>query len=325
VAGRSAAESAYILVTPVLDDLQQLGELVTTVRAQEHRPAAWVFVDGGSTDGTRATLAEFAGREPWIHCMDAESVGSQPIAGAPPVDGEASTSGSPRYAAVVAQGFAFAAALAEGEGLRYDYVANLDPDIRCPPHLLAEIIMRMDGDRQVGIASCTVASVDDTGRVVQPPEAVDDALRAGLRVWRRACVAEIGAYPTPCWAGVTGLRARNRGWKTLVYDDLIAETVQPEGARTGWWEGLFTVGRDRWRVGAHPVLVAAEAARASLHDRDLRGVALVAGYLEAAVRRRAQLPDPEVRAFYGDDLPRQRAQRVFARAGRLAARLRKRL
>lgn len=308
---RAQAGSAYLLVTPVRDDVQQLGELMATVRAQEHGPSAWIFVDAGSTDGTLKTLAHLVAREPWIH-----------LEAAPPGVRDGSRSGPPEHAALLAHGFSVAASLAEAEGIRYRYVANLDADIRCPPALLAELIARMDGDRQVGIASCAVVLVDETGRAVLQPAAVDDAPRAGLRVWRRECVDEIGAYATPCWAGVTGLRARNRGWKTLVYEDLVAETVLPDGARNGWWAGLFAVGRDRWRVGAHPLLVAAEAARASMHDRDLRGLALVAGYVEAALRRRARLPDPEVRAFYGDDLPRQRAQGLLDRAGRLAQRLR---
>lgn len=324
---RTPGGSAYLLITPTRDDVQQLAELVTTVRAQEHGPAAWVFVDGGSKDGTRETLSELAAREGWIHVVDARHDPMRPTVEGPeslPLDGDAALPGSPGYAAVVAQGFAYARELAEAEGIRYRHVANLDADIRCPPHLLAEMVARMDGDRQVGIASCTVAAADETGTLVAQPTPVDDAPGAGLRVWRRECVEEVGAYPTPCWAGVTGLRARNRGWKTVVYEDLVAETVMPERARTGWWEGMFAAGRDRWRVGAHPVLVAAEAARASIHDRDLRGVALVAGYLEAAVRRRSRLPDPEVRSFYGDDLPRQRVRRLLQWAGVGGSRLRKR-
>ena len=172
---RTQTGSAYLLVTPTRDDVQQLAELVTTVRAQEHGPAAWVFIDGGSKDGTRETLAELAAREGWIHVVDARPDPSRPPtqgrAEPLPLDGDAALPGSPGYAAVVAQGFAYARELAEAEGIRYRHVANLDADIRCPPHLLAELVSRMDGDREVGIASCTVAAAHDDGTLVAQPTA----------------------------------------------------------------------------------------------------------------------------------------------------------
>lgn len=300
--------SSYVMVTPVREDATQLDDLAATVRAQERRPALWVIVDDGSSDDTVARLRRLGARDPWIH----------------PVALPRTPSGEPRRRdMVVTAGFRVAAELAEAEGIDHRYVVNLDPDLRCPPQLLAELVERSDRDRSVGIASCTIQEVADDGRAERRRDVIDGIPRADLRVWRRACVEEVGMQPAPRWAETTGLRARNRGWLTPVFEDLVVEAAEPRVLRHAW-QGFRSAGAESWEVGLHPLVLAGHAVAASVQDRDLRGVAMLAGYVEAAISGHRRTRDPEVREYFGDDLLRHQARTLLSRMPVVGRRFRRR-
>ena len=290
---QAVAGPSYLLVTPVYEEAELLDELVTSVRSQELRPHAWVIVDDGSADGTAATLARAARRDPWIHVVALPRLERRP----PP---------ALRYAEVLGIGFRAAAEIAEADGIDHAYVANLDADIRCPPGLMADLVARAEGDRMLGIVSAALVEVREDGEIVPQLGLPCGSPHGGLRLWRRECLEEIAFYPSPQWASVTGVRARNRGWKTMIDAELSAEVVRADATRDGWWAGYRRMGQAEWHVGMHPIVVAAQAVTASARERDLRGLALVAGYVESALRRQRRSHDPEVLDYFGDDLPRER-------------------
>lgn len=302
------SRSSYVMVTPVHEEAGQLDDLAATVRAQERRPDLWVIVDGGSTDDTVQRLRRLRARDPWIHAVTLPRT-------AP---------GEPRRRAqLVTTGFRYAAELAEAEGLDHRYVVNLDADLRCPPQLVAELIDRCERDRSVGITSCAIQDVADDGRAERRRDVVDGIPRGELRVWRRACVEEVGMLPAPRWAETTGLRARNRGWLTPVFDDLVVEAAQAGVVRHAW-QGFVSEGAESWEVGLHPLLLASQAMAASVQDRDLRGVAMVAGYVEAALSGQRRSRDPELREYFGEGLLRHQAQTLLSRVPVVGRRFRQR-
>lgn len=280
------------LVTPVRDEGELIDELASVVRAQELRPKRWVIVDDGSRDQTREVLARLALRDPWIDVVTLpQRPGSDDVSG--------------RYAQALVHGFRALLELAEAERLELDYVANLDADVRPGPSLFAELIDRSERDRGIGIASCRLGATADDGGWTPHLEHPCGAPRSGLRLWRRECLEQAAFYPAPHWGSVTGLRARNRGWRTVAHADLLAEVVRSDASRQGWWAGFRRIGQGAWFVGAHPLTVAMEAVVVSAHERDLKGLALLAGYVESAVRGRRRSSDPELLEFYGSDLPRR--------------------
>lgn len=298
-----------MLVTPVHDERDLLHDLVATIRAQELRPLLWVIVDDGSRDGSGAELARLQAREPWIHVVTLVREADEQV--------------SPlRYAQVLAAGFVAAVELLEAEALHVEYVANVDADVRCPPQLFAEMLQRSERDRMIGFASCRLVEIDDDREPVPALDHPCGAPRAAVRLWRRQCIEEIGLQPTPHWGSVTGLRARNRGWKTVVHEDLVAEVVRDHASRHGWWRGWQRLGEAVWFVGAHPLLVAAQAVIASARRRDLRGLALLTGYVGSALRRARRSNDPELLEFYGTVLPRRRLEEALARLPSLLSRSR---
>jgi biofilm PGA synthesis N-glycosyltransferase PgaC len=299
--------SSYVMVTPIREQAGQLDDLAATVRAQERRPALWVIIDDGSTDDTAPRLQRLRLRDPWIH----------------PVTLPSTPQAEPRrHAQLVTTGFRYAAELAEAEGIDHRYVVNLDADLRCPPQLVAELIERSERDRSVGIASCTITEVADDGRVERRRDVIDGIPRADLRVWRRACVEEVGLQPAPRWAETTGLRARNRGWLTPVFEDLVVEATRPGVVRHAW-QGFRSHGAEGWEVGLHPLVLAGQVVAASVQDRDLRGVAMLAGYVEAAISGQRRSRDPELREYFGEGLLRHQARTLLSRVPMVGRRFRR--
>src|SRR5262249_40585942 len=68
---------SYAIVTPVKNEAGRLELTRRSVCEQTHRPAQWVIVDDGSTDGTRGLAESWAENEPWIRVIDAESATSE--------------------------------------------------------------------------------------------------------------------------------------------------------------------------------------------------------------------------------------------------------
>lgn len=289
--------SSYLLVTPVREDAEQLDDLAATIRAQERLPALWVIIDDGSADDTMARLQRISARLPWVHGIALPRL----------ADGQCRS-----QADLLTRGFRTATQLAEAERIDHHYMVHVDADLRCAPQLLAELVGRCERDRGVGMASCGITEVGDDGRVLRTREVVDGVPRAELRVWRRECIEELGMRPIPRWAESTGVRARNRGWRTPVFTDLMVEASEA-GVLRGGLRGFRQHGAEGWQVGLHPLVLAERAVAASVHDRDLRGVAMVAGYVEAAISGRRRSQDPELREYFGDDLLEERARRLLSR------------
>lgn len=283
---------SWALVTPVRDEGELLDELASVVRAQELRPTVWIIVDDGSRDRTPAVLERLRARDPWIDVVTLPHR-------------ERDDDLINRYARAMVHGFRAVLELAEAEQLELDYVANLDADVRPRPSLFAELIERSERDRSIGIASCRLGVADAVGGWMPQLEHPCGAPRSGLRLWRRECLEQAAFYAAPHWGSVTGLRARNRGWRTKVHADLLALVVRSDASRAGWWSGFRHIGAGAWFVGAHPLAVAMEAVVVTAHERDLRGLALLAGYVESAVRGRKRSSDPELLEFYGSDLPKK--------------------
>src|SRR5262245_64816544 len=59
----------YLLISPCRDEAEYLRRTLDSVAAQSVRPALWVVVDDGSTDGTPAILEEYARRLPYLRVV----------------------------------------------------------------------------------------------------------------------------------------------------------------------------------------------------------------------------------------------------------------
>ena len=69
------------VISPVRDEARHVQHTLEAMLAQTRRPQEWLFVDDGSTDGTRAILDEYAARHCWIRVISRPDRGQRVLGG----------------------------------------------------------------------------------------------------------------------------------------------------------------------------------------------------------------------------------------------------
>jgi poly-beta-1,6-N-acetyl-D-glucosamine synthase len=190
-----AAGFTYVLITPARNEAAFIGLTIASVVAQTIRPARWVIVSDGSTDGTDEIVSGQAARHPWIELVRTPERAARHFAG---------------------KVRAFNAGLAAMRGVDYDVVASLDADISLDPDHFAFLLDKLAGDSRLGLVGTPFQDTSTYDYRFVSIEHVSGA----CQVFRRACFEDIGGY-VPIESGgvdhVAVITARMKGWKTRTF------------------------------------------------------------------------------------------------------------
>jgi poly-beta-1,6-N-acetyl-D-glucosamine synthase len=265
----------YAVVTPVRDEADHFGRTAESLVAQTHRPLQWIVVDDGSTDGTREIAERYALRHHWIEVISAESEHER-ARGAPIVR-------------AFQRGF-------DTLGQRPDVVVKLDGDLFLPPHYFEWVAATFARDPRAGIVG-GVALIPEDGRWV--PERGNILNVNGVaKAYRVACLDDIGGLrPSMGWDGIDEYGARARGWNVRVLTELTLLHYRPRGSKQKPLKARWEEGRGNAYMGYLPSWLLVRAAYRSFVEKPpiIGGLALLAGYTWARIRRLPQIDDEAAR------------------------------
>jgi glycosyltransferase involved in cell wall biosynthesis len=275
---------SYAVVTPVRNEVENLARLANALVAQRLRPREWVIVDTGSTDETPSVAATLAGRERWISTL--------------PLAGEAALE---RGGPIVRAFEAGVESLRE----RPDVVVKLDADLTFEPSYFEGLLFRFAEDPRLGMASGTCYELER--EEWRQRHVTGTTVWGAARAYRRECLEEVLPLEQRMgWDGVDEFRANARGWTTEVFEDLPFRHHRREGQRDGSARlARYAQGQAARYLGYrfwYLVLRALWHAR-----REPAAVAMIQGYVAAALRRGPRLADAEARSY----LRRQQSLRTL--------------
>jgi biofilm PGA synthesis N-glycosyltransferase PgaC len=270
---------AYVLVTPARNEARLIECTILAVTAQTVRPLRWVVVSDGSTDGTDEIVSVHAAMHDWIELVRMPERKERHFGG---------------------KSLAIRAGLERMAGLPYEVVACLDADITFESDYFEFLLGKMALEPELGIVGPPYK--DTTSEMYDYRFVSAEHVSGACQVFRRNCYEEIGGYVVAKGGAIdtiAALTARMKGWKTRTFPDKICLHHRVIGtAQAGPIAARFTLGKRDYAIGNHPLWeVFRGVYQMTKKPLVVRGMALVAGYLWAAMRRAERPVSPELSAF----------------------------
>jgi len=279
----------YAVITPVLDERENLDRLARALEAQSVLPAAWIIVDTGSQDGSLEAARALARRHDWVRTLeiDPERARGGPIVRA----FNAGMTLAPAYA---------------------DIVVKLDADISFSEDYFDRLLDAFAADPRLGIASGTC--FEERNGEWRERHVTADNVWGACRAYRTACLDVVSPLEERMgWDGIDVLKANARGWRTGIVPGLSFRHHRGEGSRDGnRFAPWLARGRVAHYMGYRPSFLMIRAFRHTLQDP--AAIMMIAGWLKPALAREPACADETARAY----LRRQQRLRELPRRAREA-------
>ncbi len=224
----------FVLITPARNEAQFIELTLKSVVAQTVRPAKWIIVSDGSTDGTDDIVNKYAAEHPWIELVRMPERRERHFAG---------------------KVHAFNAGYARVRDLQCEMVGSLDGDISFDEDYFSFLLQMLAEDRELGLVGTPFkgsSSPTYDYRFVSI-----EHVSGACQLFRRECFEEIGGYVPVKGGGVDHIAviaARMKGWKTRTFTEKVCLHHRGIGtAERGTLMARFRTGAQDYALGGHPI------------------------------------------------------------------------
>jgi poly-beta-1,6-N-acetyl-D-glucosamine synthase len=224
----------YVLVTPARNEAQFIELTIKSVVAQTVRPAKWVIVSDGSTDGTDAIVTKYAAENPWIELIQMPERRERHFAG---------------------KVYAFNAGYARMKDVEYDVIGSLDGDISFDENYFSFLLGKLVEDPELGLVGTPFK--DELAKTYDYRFVSIEHVSGACQLFRRKCFENIGGYVPMKGGGVDHvavITSRMKGWKTRTFTEKVCLHHRPMGtAQRGFLTAKFKVGALDYALGSDPL------------------------------------------------------------------------
>jgi glycosyltransferase involved in cell wall biosynthesis len=271
----------YILITPARNEEAFIKKTLDSVITQTVLPERWIIVDDGSTDDTAEIVESYAKRHPWIELVRRVQ---------------------DRDRSFASKAHAVNNSLERANSLQFEIVGNLDADVSFAPDYMEFLMQRFSEDPKLGVAG-TPFTQDGNYDSRRDSFEGENYVAGPCQLFRRNCFQDIGGY-VPNRAGgldwIAVMTARMKGWKVRSFSEKRFHHYRTLGtANKGPVRALFSYGEKDYYLGGSPVWQLFRVAyRMTKRPVVLGGLALLSGYMWAALRRSNRAVSPELMRFH---------------------------
>jgi len=231
----------YVIITPARNEAEFIELTLKSVVAQTVKPAKWVIVNDGSTDGTDDIVSRYAAEYPWIELVQMPERRERHFAG---------------------KVLAFNAGYSRVKDLDYAVIVSMDGDISFEEDYFAFLLSKFVENPRLGVAGTPYWQERVT---YDFRYSSTEDVSGACQMFRRECFEAIGGY-LPVKAGgidlIAVLSARSKGWQTRTF---MERACIHHGLSRSYWnprkgaiqytayQGRFQLGHKDYLLGCHPL------------------------------------------------------------------------
>ncbi len=255
----------YVLITPARNEAAFIEQTVKSVVGQTVRPARWVIVSDGSTDGTDDIVKRYAADNKWIELVRMPERRERHFAG---------------------KVHAFNAGYAKVNDLEYDIIGNLDADLSFGEDHFAFLLSKFAENPRLGVAGLPFK---EGSHGYDYRFTSIEHVSGHCQLFRRECYEAIGGY-VPVEGGgidlIAVLTARMRGWETRTFTEKYCLHHRNMGtAKENAFKARFRDGQKDYTLGAHPLWeICRTVYQATRKPYLIGGCMLLGGYVWCMLR-----------------------------------------
>ena len=268
----------YVIITPARNEGAFIEQTIKSVVSQTVRPAKWVIVSDGSTDGTDSIVKKYAAEHQWIELVRMRERKERHFAG---------------------KVHAFNAGYVKVKDLNYDIIGNLDADIAFEEDYISFLLSKFAENPQLGVCGTPFREEDQQ---YDYRFASLEHVSGACQLFRRECFEAIGGYTPLKLGGIdlfAVLNAKMKGWETKTFTEKTCEHLKKtqSGKHTSL-KALMKSGYHDYLMGGHPIW---QVFRSIYHMSKpplfIGGFTLFTGYLWAMVTRPQRSVSKELMGF----------------------------
>lgn len=269
----------YVLVTPARNEVTFIELALKSVVAQTVKPARWVIVSDGSTDGTDDVVKKYADQYAWIELVRMPERKERHFAG---------------------KVLAFNAGCARLKDVAYDVIASMDADISFAADYFEFLLAKLAEDHALGLVG---TPFEDSQRETYDYRFVSiEHVSGACQVFRRECFEQIGGYVPVKGGGIDHIAvitSRMKGWKTRTFAEKTCTHHRAMGtAQRSRLMARFRFGMQDYALGGHPLWEAFRTVyQMTTKPYIIGGALLGAGYAWAMIRGAERPVSQELIAF----------------------------
>jgi glycosyltransferase involved in cell wall biosynthesis len=271
----------YVLITPARNEEAFIRKTLDSVVTQTVLPERWAIVDDGSTDRTAEIVESYTKRYPWIELVRRVQDPDRNFA---------------------SKAHAVEAGLERVDSLQFEIVGNLDADVSFEPDYMEFLLQKFSEDAELGVTGTPFTQEGGYDSSKDSFEG-ENYVAGPCQLFRYRCFQDIGGY-VPNRAGgidwIAVMTARMKGWKVRSFPEKRFHHYRTLGtAGQGPLRALFSYGEKDYYLGGSPIWQLFRVAyRMAKKPVLMGGLALLSGYIWAALRRVKRAVSPELMRFH---------------------------